>query len=235
MSFRHFTTALDEEIRESPETDGEEAIMAWLAEATEEPCPRCGVPYLMRFERLNGRCERCRLAYLDAAQKPEAVEKAAERIGVPEKYRGKTMASWEGPFPPELRAFSERPEGMRVLYGSTKTGKTHMATAALISYVTEQKAGGRWVDASEAATILRGRGELEIAAFDLRKRLTQVGVLVVDDFGVESDMSQFEGILRSRDAHELPTLITTNLTPAHFALNPSLWGRLTTLPPFYCG
>lgn len=44
-----------------------EEVEHWLGEPTDEVCGYCGWQALQRFEALNGRCESCRLRYLEAA------------------------------------------------------------------------------------------------------------------------------------------------------------------------
>lgn len=57
-------TSIPEVVRSSA-TAGE--VDRWLAEPTETVCSQCGQQALQRYEALNGRCERCRVAYLEAS------------------------------------------------------------------------------------------------------------------------------------------------------------------------
>lgn len=63
-------------VRELGDEAGEDEVEALLNEPTNASCSVCGRLFLSRFEKLNGRCERCRerLVWKIEAEHPEEIQ-----------------------------------------------------------------------------------------------------------------------------------------------------------------
>lgn len=72
---RLLADTLPEVVRSSAIPD---ELEQWLQEPTDATCSHCGQQGLRRYERLNGRCERCRRAYLNTVAEDEGRRTPAE-------------------------------------------------------------------------------------------------------------------------------------------------------------
>lgn len=124
-----------------------------------------------------------------------------------------------------IALWTDSPAAGLVLLGPTGTGKTHTA-AAVAAYIAGRTTIGYW----SAAAILHmlrpdGGGRLDDFA--------RVGLLVVDDAGAErmTDWAaeQFTSLVDARWNAELPTIVTSNLSPTDLRdhLGARAWSRLT--------
>ena len=162
-----------------------------------------------------------------ACQKPDAGG-LLRRAGVPPKYRTFTRATYSAAWPPE---FAEWPAGeswVLTILGLVGVGKTHLGTA-LFAERLEAGARGRWCDVGELLEDLRAL-DYE-AAGDALLRLRQVPLLMLDDLTARYKTafaeSQISGLLRARDARQLPTILTASVSLVDIGLDdPALASRL---------
>lgn len=146
--------------------------------------------------------------------------------GVPARYRGCSLESWRGAVPAALKGYHGDPDTV-FLWGTTGTGKTHLATAVL----REWAIGGRsvaWRDVPLLTWTLRG--DLDKAA-GLVASLAAPALLVLDDLGAERQTDYVQdaltALLRRRLNGCKATILTSNVAPEAFGeMDPRLASRL---------
>lgn len=210
-----------------PATASDDEIDDWLGAATERECPYCHRQHLQRWEVLNRRCTSCLEKLLAVVEDPEEKARRLELSGIPPKYRHMTLATWRGGMGPELEGFKHKPRGQVLIFGGTEVGKTHAATA-LLRFFLDSGVSVFWTDAGEAVRRL-----LTIRDGWWEDRMRDAAVLVIDEFGRQSDGGVIERIVRHRDLANRGTILTSNLgrgidgRHAIEVMSPSLWTRLT--------
>lgn len=191
--------------------------VAWLGEPTDKLCA-CGAP-MRRFEKLNGKCDQCRIAELQAERRKPDEFHERERIGIPPAYCGCTFDSWRGKVPPAIPEWLANPKGFALLTGDPGTGKTHLATATLIA----AKADDFWC-AWSSARLLPDQLRAEIHNDDrpLYKRLVGCEVLLLDDVGAQRETAfsdeRVSTLLDDRFQRAKATIVTTNLNAEQLLL-----------------
>lgn len=153
------------------------AADAWLMAPTERAC-RCGAP-MARWESLNGRCDRCRLATISAADEGGASATAGRtKAGIPERYLRYGWDTWLGPQPAMFAPWRQHRDEPLYIHGPNGGGKTHAATALLAELIDQ----GVWcVWASALQLQQRLTDELAGQERPLWKRLRGCHVLLLDD------------------------------------------------------
>lgn len=175
------------------------------------------------------------------AQQAEKARKERERqhaaawatCGVPGRYRACTLDSFKAeterqrlaleacarfPFLSDDEADIRSARNLWLL-GPVGRGKTHLACAVL----REQHQAGESVVFTTPRDLIRDLrspwGERNSAAKEQQvlARYTDCYALVIDDigtsFGKEAELVQLFDVINERDAHDLHTIITSNLTP----------------------
>ena len=112
------------------------AADSWLAAPTEYAC-RCGAA-MVRWEKLNGRCDRCRLATI-SAEEDEATSASIgrTRAGIPDRYLKFDWTTWQGPQPQMFEAWRQHRDEPLYIHGPNHGGKTHAATALLVELIDQ--------------------------------------------------------------------------------------------------
>lgn len=194
---------------------------------------QCRAEVLAVYERISKR-------WADAPPIEERPDEAAERrlverlaaIGVPARHRHARLATSK-PLPALERAKiflrDELPRGRcLVLAGPPGGGKTH-ALCCILAEATSYTRRFHYMG-NVAGIILDGGSERR----SLIAELQQVPLLILDDLGVEHDKrggmieAALDRIFWGREANELPTAITCNLTPTamHERYSPRVMDRL---------
>jgi DNA replication protein DnaC len=156
------------------------------------------------------------------AERQRLCEKELRMRGVPKKI-AELIADGAVSSTPAVFELTER-KGMLlvVLAGNTGCGKTLAACTWM-----QDRPTGRLVRATELSEIGRGWREREELA-----SLRRVGLLVVDDLGVEEDdrrlLQRLDDMVDARISAGYPTLMTTNLTADEFKhrYGNRIWSRL---------
>lgn len=157
---------------------------------------------------------------------------AVARRALAEARQAANRATWATLVPAEFR--QARPEGIEgpprecldrwrdnwgdginlVVTGPVGTGKTWFAFAAVRGPFSTGTRVAFWPVVELAKALDWHHGDAALATFD---RACRVGLLVLDDLGVEQDsdwlLSQLYGILNRRWLDNRPTVATTNLGP----------------------
>jgi len=163
-----------------------------------------------------------------------------ERAGVPPKYRGCSLDNFK-PSTKELSwvlngclEYAQDPKGGLFLYGAYGTGKTHLAVAIARELILQ----GKKVEFVYTPRLLIGirKAFQEDAGADELSRISHysegVPYLILDDIGVEKTTEwarqTLDLIFYERDAKELSTVITSNLSPDEIAekIDPRISSRL---------
>ncbi len=130
-------------------------------------------------------------------------------------------------------SYADEPRGWLVLLGPSYSGKTHLA-AAIGHYRLGMGGQAVMADVSELLDYLKQtfRPSMDIA-FDRRFHEVRTTPLLILDGFKESNMGtawaedKLHQILNHRYYNNLPTVLTSMMTPDHFAVNhPSLWNKL---------
>ena len=117
--------------------------------------------------------------------------------------------------------FAARPFGWLLLTGPSGCGKTHLA-AAIAGRCIEQGQAALFMVVPDLLDHLRAAYQpgSEVGYDELFEMVRNAPVLVLDDLGVQSSTPWAEEklfqLINHRYGAQLPTLITTNLDPAHF-------------------
>jgi len=174
-------------------------------------------------------CEACR-AGGDEARLPEVCE-LLRRAGAPRRYARLTRASWKEAYGPWSEHAAMRrlvdwtgsgPEWLVLIYGPAYGQRKTGAATALLG---EQLARGRrgvWIDQADWIRRLRAGwslGKGVAAEEEVYRRAAHAEVLLLDDIGAVSAIrdaaywrEQCAELLRHREAEELPTIVTANLS-----------------------
>lgn len=183
----------------------------------------------------------------NASTKELSPERKAELRGLPVTKWSKTFESFDFTAAPRMLAAHGAARNIAagtwkpwclVLSGNYGTGKTHLAYAAA-NYRREHNLGYRMITAPALMAKLRDsidEKRLSIehnapVAFGPEDWVKTYGstpvLLILDDLGAQQDtewaMTQLFAILNARYEAELPTLITTNMSPAN--LDPRIASR----------
>lgn len=144
------------------------------------------------------------------------------RQQIPNRFQWAELEHFSGEVHRELASWSAQPAGRNlVLFGPVGAGKTHAAVAACRKAHFDGLSVEFW-PLVELLDQLRPGGDPEM--FD---RLVDVDRLIIDDLGAERSTEwtdeRLYAVINRRWLEELPTVATTNLTPA--ALEESLGAR----------
>jgi DNA replication protein DnaC len=167
------------------------------------------------------------------------VERALQRAGIPHRYHGKSLQSFEtdGKDPSlysaldHARRFVDNyPFGMNglglLLVGSSGLGKTHLAAGILHALVIEKRVNGLFFDYHDLLKRIQNSYNPSVAATELSvlRPVFDAEVLVLDDLGATRPTDwvwdTVAHILNARYGRNQTTIITTN-----FPNRPSLVNR----------
>jgi DNA replication protein DnaC len=121
----------------------------------------------------------------------------------------------------DARAFAETPAGWLVLCGASGCGKTHIA-AAIVNRIIERGHPALFVVVPDLLDHLRAAYQpgAEVAYDDLFERVRNAPVLVLDDLGTQAPtpwaQEKLFQLVNHRFNAQLPTVVTTNLSPEQF-------------------
>ena len=219
---RQFHTDLAEDGIDVTDERAEPINHAWLGQLVPGTTCRCGRQPLKRFEFLNGRCERCRVAEVE---QEERAKESRDRFSnpmlacnVPAAYQGYTLLKWEGPLPDKLMRWAKRRDDdqtFAVISGSTGSGKTHLA---MILLTEAYKSGITGLYANARLLPPELMDDARMDEHPLWTKLTKAPCLVIDDVGAESDKAfaadKISALIESRFLSRRKTIVTTNLTLA---------------------
>jgi len=200
----------------------DEEIQAYVAGLAEWCCERCGKPIATRQappigERICFDCSR-------PAPRPASREQLLRRCGVPARYaREPWRPLTKQPHPFDQPAWRlDRWTGEPwcvVLFGGSDAGKT-MLSVELLYRLLPRFPGAAWRTAAaiqESMTLFLDspiRAEMAAACC--------APLLVVDDYGKAAGRAGsrdgVDGVLATRHAEMMPTVLTTNLTPTQLLL-----------------
>jgi DNA replication protein DnaC len=157
------------------------------------------------------------------------VERALQRAGVPERYRGKSLQSFksDGKDPSLYKAVDAArrfvdnyPFGMEglglLIVGSSGLGKTHLAAGILQALVIEKRVNGLFYDYHELLKKIQNSYNSTVAATELSvlRPVFEAEVLVLDDLGATRPTDwvwdTVAHILNARYGRNQTTIITTN-------------------------
>lgn len=219
---QRFLVELEEDGIDPADERAEPILNAWLGQSMQGSTCRCGRQPLMRFEHLNGRCERCRLAEVEREeldkQSRDRFSNPMLALNVPAAYQGYTLLRWEGPLPDKLMRWAKKRDDdqtFAVISGRTGSGKTHLA---MILLMEAYKSGiiGLYVNARLLPPELIDDSRID--EHPLWTKLTKAPCLVIDDMGAESDKAfaadKIAALIESRFLSRRKTIVTTNLTLA---------------------
>ncbi len=216
---RRCLTDLKEDGLDPSDERAEPILYSWLGQVVPGSTCRCGKQPLVRFEFLNGKCERCRLAEVERIDREkESRDRFANPMlacNVPAAYQNYTLLKWEGPLPDKLMRWSKRRDDdqtFAVLSGSIGSGKTHLA---MILLMEAHKLGivGLYTNARLLPPELLDDSRIE--EHPLWTKLTRAPCLLIDDVGAESDKAfaadKIASLIESRFLSRRKTIVTTNL------------------------
>jgi DNA replication protein DnaC len=167
------------------------------------------------------------------------VDRALQRAGIPDRYRNKSLQTFEtnGKDPSLYLAFDHArrfvdnyPFGMNglglLLVGSSGLGKTHLAAGILHALVVEKRVNGLFFDYHDLLKRIQNSYNPSVAATELSvlRPVFEAEVLVLDDLGATRPTDwvwdTVAHILNARYGRNQTTIITTN-----FPNKPSLANR----------
>jgi len=200
-----------------------------------EVCEKCGGTGMQVIRNPDGQ----QFAQTCDCQIQIRVERALQRAGVPDRYRGKSLQSFEsdGKHPTlfsallHARKFVDNyPFGMQglglLIVGSSGLGKTHLAAGILQALVIEKRVNGLFFDYHELLKKIQNSYNPSVAATELSvlRPVFEAEVLVLDDLGstrpTDWVWDTVAHILNARYGRNQTTIITTN-----FPNLPSLTNR----------
>lgn len=149
-----------------------------------------------------------------------APESRYDKLGIPRKYYRATLDDFSGPR--ELADIAWRyvksPRHSMLFSGDTGTGKTYMTVAIMREFVKAGKSNMRFVRIPDMLLDIRSSYDPDSPDNEraVIQKYTNVGFLVMDDFGTEKQseysITALYMIIDERLNAERPTLLTTNLT-----------------------
>lgn len=191
----------------------------------QESCPRCSGIGMSVVKRADGQqfAEPC------DCQIQIRVEKALNRASVPNRYRNKSLQTFEtdGKHPSLYRALMHArkfvdnyPFGMEgmglLIVGSSGLGKTHLAAGILQALVIEKRVEGLFCDYHELLKQIQNSYNPSVSATELSvlKPVFNAEVLVLDDLGATKPTDwvwdTVAHIVNARYGRNQTTIITTN-------------------------
>jgi len=118
-----------------------------------------------------------------------------------------------------LRAWLQYPKQSILIYGAVGRGKTGLAIALLREFYMKPldiEVEFIFDSSSSVASVLRHQATEKGGEFDTVQKLKKIDLLVLDDFGRESDTDYIKrhlfDIIDYRHANRLPTIMTSNLS-----------------------
>jgi DNA replication protein DnaC len=135
-----------------------------------------------------------------------------QAIGIPVRYHGydrEQWVRWKDNWP--LESWRKDPPWAVTVIGPVGTGKTSLATAAMMEYMVETARWAWWIDwATALESMKREFGGTERTA----EKLHDERMLLLDDVGINqlTDWSSevFRNTINYRYAHTFPTIVTMN-------------------------
>jgi DNA replication protein DnaC len=198
-------------------------------------CAKCGGTGMQVIRRSDGQ----QFAQSCDCQIQARVERALQRAGVPDRYRGKSLQSFKsnGKDPSLYKAVDAArrfvdnyPFGMEglglLIVGNSGLGKTHLAAGILQALVIEKRVNGLFYDYHELLKKIQNSYNPSVAATELSvlRPVFDAEVLVLDDLGATRPTDwvwdTVAHILNARYGRNQTTIITTN-----FPNQPSLANR----------
>ena len=194
-------------------------------DAMDEVCGKCGGTGLEIVRRPDGR----QLAQSCDCQILVRVERALLRAGIPDRFRGKSLQSFDtdGKDGSLYRALSHARkfvdnypfgmDGLGLLFvGSSGLGKTHLAAGILQALILEKRVNGLFVDYHDLLKRIQNSYNPAVAATELSvlQPIFNAEVLVLDDLGATRPTDwvwdTVAHILNARYGRNQTTIITTN-------------------------
>ena len=170
-------------------------------------------------------------------KEPTTLNDALACIGVPNDRVGVTfdcLTALPGAALAVLRAWAKQPKGFMFLHGATGRGKSWSAVAVLRELIDTRRF--RWRDCrvvSEDRYFSRLRASMRLpvgepgGGYDLPLDLLldqhprKIPLLLLDDLAATPvtpwTVEQLDTLIRDRDDAHLPTIVTSNLSPADLA------------------
>lgn len=153
----------------------------------------------------------------------------AQQSKIPKKFKDKDFSNWNDPTPAKkkvkkialdfatnfLRILSKGTGGM-IFFGTTGTGKTHLAIAIIKFVITRYRATCKYVNIFTVISEIRDTwGHYDKHEKDVIDRYSSYHLLVIDELGVQfgskaEKISLFQ-IVNQRYEQNLPTIFLTNL------------------------
>jgi DNA replication protein DnaC len=211
---------------------------AILGVAMNEICPKCYGTGMQVIRTPEGQ----QFAQSCDCQIQIRVERALNRANVPDRYRGKSLQSFEtdGKHPSvfsallHARKFVDNfPFGMEglglLIVGSSGLGKTHLAAGILQALVIEKRVNGLFFDYHDLLKKIQNSYNPSVAATELSvlRPVFDAEVLVLDDLGATRPTDwvwdTVAHILNARYGRNQTTIVTTN-----FPNSPALVQREAT-------
>jgi len=197
---------------------------------TFHPCGVCGKSFMRLHD--SGLCDDCEKMRRGAIQ-PGQIDTTAElrRAGVGKRYAGAALDNFVGgaAYVRYCAGWSKKPEPC-YLYGPYGCGKTHLAVSMCRSAIDAGIKKIMFRNASDIFMEIRGcyGGKGDEAA--TVKKFCDTEILFIDDLGADkaSEWSRATMylIIDRRDRELLPTVITSNLSPAQ--IGEAIDGRISS-------
>ncbi|MEW6563809.1 MAG: ATP-binding protein [Pseudomonadota bacterium] len=194
--------------------------LPYFKQAVWSGCPACAEARRLHAEHTQRIAEeRARQARLEAS---------LNRAGIPKRFRERNLENFAVEHAGQQRVLdfarqyvadfeAQRRRGATVVFsGRPGTGKSHLAIA-IAQAVMQHGATAFYVTAREMMLMLRASwgGARAPSELEVLRMLTDVGLLVVDEIGVQfntdTERTQFFSVIDGRYREQMPSLLLTNL------------------------
>lgn len=206
-------------------------VPSWEHRGEEASCPRCRDMHWLDRGGEYVPCTNCSAFDMEAVR--------LSRSGIPEARRQQTLGSFKPGVHPIAKlaledawAFVNGGKPWLVLSGNPGCGKTHLARGAALELIHQ---GWDVIYTTSVALATRLKSTQsptsELRFEDVMKQLTEAGLLVVDDYGSETQSdfvtSTYEDIFNARYDAMGVTIITTNLPKEQLKrISPRIYSRM---------